>query len=76
MVDQDPAVIMAAHLSLSGNKYERALCKMRAKMASKALGWTDRYFVASGLMRENCEMSDGWLDRIWKFTKSSVRRYI
>merc|ERR1712183_80652 len=58
------------------NRYERALCKMRAKMASKALGWTDRYFVASGLMRENCEMSDGWLDRIWKFTKSSVSRYI
>ena len=49
---------------------------MRAKMASKALGWTDRYFVASGLMREDCEMSDGWLDRIWKFTKSSVSRYI
>ena len=49
---------------------------MRAKMASKALGWTDRYFVASGLMRSDCEMTDGWLDRIWKFTKSSVNRYI
>ena len=57
-------------------RYERALCKMRAKMASKALGWTDRYFVASGLMRDDCEMSDSWLQRAWKFTKTSVSRYI
>ena len=57
-------------------RYERALCKMRARMASTALIWTDRYFVASDLMRDSCEMSDSWLDRIWKFTKSSVRRYI
>ena len=33
MVDQDPAVIMAAHLSLSGNKYERALCKTLQKIS-------------------------------------------
>ena len=45
-------------------------------MASTALIMTDRYFVASDLMRDSCEMSDSWLGRIWKFTKSSVRRYI
>ena len=45
-------------------------------MASKALGLTDRYFLASGLMRDGCEMSDGWLTRVWKFTKASVSRYI
>ena len=33
MVDQDPAVIMAAHLSPSGNKYERALCKTLQKIS-------------------------------------------
>ena len=32
-VDQDPAVIMAAHLKMTGNKYERALCKTLQKIA-------------------------------------------
>ena len=33
LIDQDPAVIMAAHLSMDGNKYERALCKTIQKIA-------------------------------------------
>lgn len=32
-VDQDPAVIMAAHLNMDGNKYERALCKTLQKIS-------------------------------------------
>ena len=32
-VDQDPAVIMAAHLKSTGNKYERALKKTLEKIA-------------------------------------------
>ena len=33
LIDQDPAVIMAAHLKMSGNKYEQALCKTIQKIA-------------------------------------------
>ena len=33
LIDQDPAVIMAAHLKMTGNKYEQALCKTIQKIA-------------------------------------------
>ena len=33
-------------------RYERVLCSMRAAVASKVLGWTDRYFVQAGLYRK------------------------
>merc|ERR1719397_14521 len=58
------------------NRYERTLCKVRANVATKALSWTDRYFLASGLARDNCLPSDGLLTRIWKFTLASVSRYV
>ena len=49
------------HICCNDFRYERALCQMRARMASTALIMTDRYFVASDLMRDSCEMSDSWL---------------
>ena len=33
LIDQDPALIMAAHLKMTGNKYEQALCKTIQKIA-------------------------------------------
>ena len=45
---------------------------MRSSVASKVLGWTDRYFLAAEFFRDDCHLADGLLSRLWKFTRTSV----
>ena len=46
---------------------------MRSSVASKVLGWTDRYFLAAELVRDECHLSDSLLSRLWKFTRTTVQ---
>jgi len=58
------------------NRYERRVCSVRASLAATALEWTDRYFVAAGVERDNCHRSDSLLTRIWKFSVGRMFRPI
>ena len=41
---------------------------LQLNILMQVLGWTDKYFVEAGLMRDQCHRSDSWLDIIWKYT--------
>jgi len=56
------------------NVYERKICSVRASLASTALEWTDKYFVAAGVERETCQIADSWLTRIWKYSLNRMFR--
>jgi len=54
------------------NRYERKLCSIRASLAARALEWTDKYFVAAGMARKTCRLSDSLITRIWKYSFNRV----